>query len=199
MKINSKEYWDYRFDNNWIDRNGINQTELFMDLLLSHFPETINQYLLNKHSVLDWGCGIGIGVKTLANKFPNCVISGMDLSESAIEQSKALYHQYEFIAADIAKTKKKYNVIVTSNVLEHFSDPHSMIKELIKKSNKYVVILVPYNETHVGGDNAEHQYSFNDESFPSELNGFKLSNKVVISDCHGCWLWEQVLVVYEKI
>lgn len=198
MKINSKEYWEYRFDNNWIDRNGINQTEAFMNLLLTYIPEIISQYLSNNHTVLDWGCGIGIGAKVLANKFPNCTISGMDLSESAIAQSKALYPEYEYIAADVTKTKNKYDVIITSNVLEHFGDPHSMIKELMKKSNKYVIILVPHNENPVGGDTAEHQYSFNDESFPSELNGFKLKDKIVITECPNCWLCEQVLVVYEK-
>jgi trans-aconitate methyltransferase len=198
MKINSKEYWDYRFDNNWINRNGINQTEAFMNLLVNHLPIAIKNYLSTKCTVLDWGCGIGVGVKVLANTFTEATVSGMDLSESAIIQSSALYPNYDFIASDISKAKKKYDVIVSSNVLEHFNDPHLMIAELMKKSKKYVVILVPYKETHVGGDNAEHQYSFNDDSFPKELNGFKLTDKIVIKECPNCWMWEQVLVVYEK-
>ena len=41
MNINSKEYWNHRFDTDWLDYAGDRQTIFFADLLCQMLPEEL--------------------------------------------------------------------------------------------------------------------------------------------------------------
>ena len=56
MNINSKEYWDERFDTNWLDYAGDKQTLFFAELLCGMLPQSlVNEIREKEYSVCDMG------------------------------------------------------------------------------------------------------------------------------------------------
>ena len=54
MNINSKEYWDERFDTNWLDYAGDKQTLFFAELLCGMLPQSlVNEIREKEYSVCD--------------------------------------------------------------------------------------------------------------------------------------------------
>lgn len=191
MNINTIEYWDKRFaDNgNWVSLNGLAQTKDFMQCIVKELPDEI-KHQFNGWKIADVGCGIATGVDVLNNSF-GAELTGIDFSEVAIEKNKELYPDYSFTT----KLDKKYDVIISSNVLEHVDDPLEYMTNLLRHSSKFLVVLVPYNEKI--GDIEEHINIFDDYFFKDKVNGFKKVFQKAIKTKY--WMWEQLLVVYEKV
>ena len=190
--INTKEYWDKRFKKGgtWFTYNGICQTKDFMECLIGELPLELKNNI-NGKTICDVGCGIASGCKVLKINFPESKISGVDFSENAINYNIENYTDFDFYKE---LTKRTYTCI-SSNVLEHVDDPMEYIKDIMKYTIKYLIILVPENEKL--GDIDEHIHSFDDKFFPNSLNGFKkiLSKSIKTNG----WMWNQLLVVYEKM
>jgi trans-aconitate methyltransferase len=196
--VNSKEYWDGRFDNNWETAGGLVQTRSFIQLMINNLPNQVIEYLESRRvSVLDWGCAVGVGVQEFSERFKKSVMSGLDFSDSAIEQSKALLPQFNFVAGSLDTHKQRYDLIYTSNCLEHFKDPYEWMRQILTYTNKYAIFMVPYNEqglvTH-----GEHQFSFTEKSFHPRFHGFNKVHEKIIDQCPGCWVGQQIVVVYKK-
>lgn len=195
--INSKEYWNYRFENDWEERGGLIQTRAFIQLMINHLPDSVIDYLDSRRvTVLDWGCGIGVGVKEFAERFKKASVAGLDFSDVAIEKSKKLFPQFEFIAGSLDTHRKRYDVIYSSNCLEHFKDPYPWMKQILSYTNKYAIFLVPYNEKIKEYD--EHMFSFTEKSFYPKFYGFNKIFEKVIDECPNCWVGQQILVIYKK-
>ena len=148
MNINSKEYWDERFDTNWLDFAGDKQTLFFANLLCDMLPQNlVNEIRENEYSVCDMGCALGEGVPVYCRKL-SVDIDGMDFSEEAIRQATENYPDHKFWVGDLTNldTKKVYDVVICSNVLEHFINPWKIVKNLSAVAEKYMIIMVPYKE-----------------------------------------------------
>ena len=66
LKINSKEYWDYRFEKNWNDFGGENQTRFFANIACSMMPQWLTDEISqNKYMICDMGCAEGDAVGVL--------------------------------------------------------------------------------------------------------------------------------------
>lgn len=197
-EVNSKEYWDERFEENWETAGGIEQTRAFVKLMIEHLPKQIIDYFQNnKTTVLDWGCAIGSGVKEFADRFEKSIVTGLDFSDTAIEKSKILYPELDFIAGSLEIRRQNYDVIYSSNCLEHFKDPYPWLQQILSYTNKYAILLVPYDEKLVV-DWDEHQFSFTSKSFYPKYRGFEKLSEKIIDECINCWIGKQILVVYKK-
>ena len=81
MNINSKEYWDERFDTNWLDYAGDKQTLFFAELLCGMLPQSlVNEIREKEYSVCDMGCALGEAVPVFCRKFA-VDVDGMDFSD----------------------------------------------------------------------------------------------------------------------
>jgi trans-aconitate methyltransferase len=196
--VNTREYWDGRFENNWEDAGGLNQTKAFIQLMINNLPKQIISYLENNTvSVLDWGCAIGVGVEEFSKNFKNAIVSGLDFSDTAIEKSKILLPKFNFIAGELDSHNKNYDLIYTSNCLEHFKDPYEWMKQILSYTNKYAIFMVPYDET-LTVSWSEHQFSFTEKSFYNNFHEFNKIYEKVIDECPNCWIGKQIIVIYEK-
>ncbi len=97
---------------------------------------------------LDAGCGAGDIACSLIKL--GLTGEGIDFSEKAIEvanqRKKELLIQdnkIEFNVGDIKKLKKKYDLVLSLEVLEHIKDHEAAFKELVDHSTKYIIISVP--------------------------------------------------------
>ena len=109
---------------------------------------------ITEHSaVLDIGCGYGAVARSIAEKVKGVVVTGIDNNKERLNQAKLNNHMenLDFIYEDILETnnKKKYDVIVMSNVLEHIDERVNFIKKImILFSPKTILIRVPLFERH---------------------------------------------------
>jgi len=198
--INSKEYWDERFSSgDWEQKEGREQSLFFYRIALSLMPDWLkNDINKNSLSIIDLGCAEGEGVNLFGENFKSSRVCGSDISAAALEKARGYYPKYSFIECDINNIPESFDMVFSSNTLEHFENPKEIIKNILPKCRKYFVMLIPFREFERID---EHFYTFDYNSFP-EINGeFRLVYHKEM-DCKELkntqWPGEEMLVVYMK-
>lgn len=191
---NSRAWWDDYFREKWEANRGREQTRHFMQRLLDSLPEPEAQYLSSRPTeVLDWGCALGEGVELLSRRFPAARVAGLDFSATAIDSAKAAYPGREFLLTEGGTIPRPFDVIFTSNCLEHFEQPLRIVGEHLRSCRKLYVVLVPYDEYPLC---EYHRSQFREESFPRRIGSFvRLATRLVDVD-PSQWAGKQLLVVY---
>ncbi len=195
MQINSLDYWNERFEKDWDSKGGRNQTSYFTNLALENLPHEFLDFLRKQKdfSILDWGCAEGDGVNLLSHRLPEVTLQGLDYSATAIEKAKSNYPQYDFYKGSLLDYNLKYNIIFTSNTLEHFENPYKWIDQIIEHTKDFLIIMVPFMEQD---RIEEHFFTFEHESFPIENNGFIIVYFKIIESDPEYWPGKQILIVY---
>jgi trans-aconitate methyltransferase len=172
MEINSKAYWEQRFSStNWNQQGGPEQSRRFMNLLLDHLMIDLSGV-----SVCDIGCAQGEGTAVIQEHYPDALLSGCDISPSAIATAQQHHPAIHFFACDFVDDfPQDFEVIVTSNTLEHITNLDKAIAQLLSHC-QWLVILVPYQQYHPDGrllspDHplGEHVHTFETHSFNDYL------------------------------
>ena len=199
-EINSKEYWDKRFNSgDWDEKNGPSQSLFFYNLALRGLPDWfVRDVSANRLSICDFGCAEGEGVSVLGDAFPHSDVAGLDISEPAVALARERYPRHSFFCGDIDSFDRLYDVMFSSNTLEHFKKPTEVFSKLISHTKKYVVVLIPFREENRID---EHFSSFDYSSFPLEHGDFSLVHFKEY-DCRDdentMWAGFQLLVIYQK-
>ncbi len=117
----------------------------------SELPRSSKQYTIDCvpadgcRSILDVGCGSGMNSKALAAKGHH--VSGVDLSEAAIEQ----YRSYGFegraedIEAGLDYPDSSFDVVFCSEVIEHMTSPEILVSKMkrVLKPGGWLVLSTP--------------------------------------------------------
>ncbi|MFA5951865.1 MAG: glycosyltransferase [Hyphomicrobium sp.] len=202
-EINSNGYWDRRFHEDWEQRSGPSQSRFFARLAADSLPPWLFQEIKRrKLSVADWGCAQGDGTDLLAGYIDRSLLSGIDFSAVAIEQAAQRYPALRFLhenwlQEDEMTLKTSYDIVFSSNTLEHFHLPYDVLEKLSYRANKAVVLALPYREIE---RHHEHFFTFLPGNIPLELaNGFRLAWSQVV-DCRNkpfaLWAGDQIFLVY---
>ena len=188
MIANSKDWWEHEFQNNWeIGIDGKEQTRYFMKLLLKY------SHMELYGDILDWGCALGQGVDEIKSQYPECNVEGYDFSETAVTKAKKVFNGLNFTCE---LPSKQYDFVITSNCIEHFSDPNQQLREILKLSKEYAVIMAPYNQIEV---NEVHPVTINETTFSNVLDGFnKIRTVLIPNEKPELGGGEQILIVYRK-
>jgi len=208
-EINSRAYWDARFDNDWLACKGDKQSRFFASIAIQQLPGwLLDQIRQEKLSVVDWGCAQGDGTDVWASYVPAEQVKGVDFSAAAIQQAQARYPALRFentdwLAAATSPSvadKDVFDVVFSSNTLEHFHQPYQVLQTLSKKAKKALVLALPYREME---RESEHFYSFLPENIPLQLdNGYSLVWAKVL-DCralpNSLWQGEQIILMYAEM
>jgi len=199
LKTNSKEYWDCFFGSQWEVNKGREQTRYFMRQLSNHLPDTVmTDIRLKNASILDWGCALGEGVDELKKSFGMSAVTGLDFSTVAVQKCITRYPDYSFRNQPLDVNSDKYDVIITSNCLEHFTNYLEIMGTHLPCINMYYIILVPYNERYPLCE--EHLAVFSENSFPDEIPGFsKIYSKIIDTRGSNYWDGYQLLIIYKKL
>jgi len=180
-------------DETHINNVVIQSKQLLLGMLLK-LPTEIMSNLKKVDSILDWGCGVGSGTRTIG-RFLNTKVSGLDISENAIKKAKELYPKYKFTSKTL---NEKYDVIINSNCLEHFTNPSKVFESHLKYCNKYYIILAPY-KGRIVDEISDHMATLDENTFPKETEDFKriYFDKFVI---FPGWKSDekQMLMIYER-
>lgn len=183
---NSKGWWEKEHSYNWVNVgiNGIQQTQYFADVLLSNLP--IKLY----GDVLDYGCAFGQMTDALSRQ---AKAEGYDFSQTAIDQAKKLFPDIKFTAE---LPQRKYDFVISSNVLEHYENPTEEMREHIKLAKDYYIAMTPYKD----GPNDTHPSRIDESSLPIEIDGFKREfMKVVETTNNSLCYCPQIIFIYRRM
>lgn len=200
--INTDNYWDGRFSTDWETFEGPRQSRFFASLAVENLPRWLFDEI-RRHNlrVVDWGCAQGDGTDCLASHIDARQLTGVDFSTVAIGQASARYPAIRFSSEnwlDVEQaTAEQFDIVFSSNTLEHFHTPYEILRTLAQRADKAVVLALPYRETQRID---EHFYSFLPSNIPVVLeNGFRLAWSRVV-DCRtipgALWGGEQIILVY---
>ncbi|MCD2511084.1 glycosyltransferase [Comamonas endophytica] len=202
--INSNTYWNHRFSTDWETCDGPRQSRFFARLAIENMPAWLFQQIrIQALSVADWGCAQGDGTDYLGSHIPCEQLAGVDFSETAVQQAAGRYPAIRFLSENWVDSQapqaEQFDMVFSSNTLEHFHNPWKTLDSLITRTRKCLILMLPYGEIN---RITEHFYSFLAENIPGELNeSFRLIWSRVI-DCtklpDSLWPGEQILLIYAE-
>ena len=111
----------------------------------------IDNYLSNidyrNKKILDCGCGDGYFI-SIINKISQTInISGCDISTNLIKIAKETNKEVNFFEHNIYKNKtpNTYDIIISSEVIEHCEDPKKALKNICESvsSDGYLILSTP--------------------------------------------------------
>lgn len=130
-------------------------------------------------NILDVGCGDGVMIYLMSkrNKMntKNINYFGVDGSEESLEVARKKNPKVKFVCSDVRRLpfeNEKFDVIVSSDVIEHIKTPSKMLNEIrrVSKNNALIVIGTPIRVSENPLDDM-HVHEF----FPKEFK--KLCSK----------------------
>ena len=162
------DYWDQQWhtvcENKEFEEYSQSIPQDFLQVITS--PRETLTVIKNAKTIFDFGSGTGClcHVLSLLNW---SVFTGKEISSYVVDYANNKYGNGR-VNYTLKELDQDYDLIVTSNTLEHFENPHILISEFIKRC-KYLLILVPFkgdisNQTQEGGG-AGHVYSFSLNDF----------------------------------
>lgn len=198
--INSKQYWDYRFTTDWVSAGGHGQTRFFAMLAARLMPGWFkDQALREQWDICDWGCAEGQGVDELSKWLGLNSITGIDISEVAIGKAQASFPNRRF-KAQALDDLDDYDVIFSSNTLEHFDHPFDVVARLAKHTKRFLVLLLPFQEYD---RIPEHFFTFDLDNIPiCPVPGFAAVACRVVDAAKvniNYWNGKQILLVYARL
>jgi SAM-dependent methyltransferase len=117
---------------------------------LSQIPKPERHGIGQRLRILDVGCGNG-WLTYLANIYGRC--EGVDPSAGSIEQAREYFPELSFYVGTVTNVLQSpnfrpYDVVITSEVIEHVIDKESFVVELGKclRSRGHVIITTPRGE-----------------------------------------------------
>jgi ubiquinone/menaquinone biosynthesis C-methylase UbiE len=152
---NTPQYWD-----------KIYSSEGHTDPNLRNDPfsfEVINSYLPNEGKFLDVGCGSGYLLSFISRKRQKLQLYGSDFSSRGVKIAQKRVSA-EFTTAsiyDLPYQDHEFDVVTTTEVLEHLSDIDKAVSELSRVTKTLSLNILPYKD-YVPSD--EHVAEYDQES-----------------------------------
>jgi len=130
---------------NYVKHTSKNPLQKF---LIENFYRTLIAMArpLSPKTVLDAGCGEGFSLNKLMLNKIGIKIEGVEQSKEAIALGKKLFPKAKIKLGDIYNLPYKTNsfdLVVSTEVLEHMEDPQKALLEIIRVSKKYIILSVP--------------------------------------------------------
>lgn len=199
--VNSQAYWQQRFLENWEACQGPNQSRFFARLARENLPQWLfEQIQRDALTFVDWGCAQGDGTDVFASYIDAAQITGVDFSSVSIAQAQVRYPAIRFLAEDWLQKDteiKVFDVVFSSNTLEHFHQPYQVLEVLCQRASKAVILALPFQEKD---RISEHFFTFLPENIPLAVaNRFRLVWSSVL-DCSqlqdAYWGGDQIFLAY---
>jgi SAM-dependent methyltransferase len=75
----------------------------------------------NVANILDFGCGVGLGIRPLREAFPACRIVGCDPSQESLALARASEPDCEFMEADAIEPGPQFDIVTAVSVFHHIA------------------------------------------------------------------------------
>ncbi len=175
LNINSKRYWNDIYGDDisrkTYEAQGTDEGHLKVrehlhvaSVKTTRFSTAV-KYVNSGDKVLDIGCGVGVFTKLVKKTYPECDVTGVDISDKAIEANKLENKDIAYYQGYIGRLNAPddhYNVVFCGETIEHLDDPSILFNEAYKMLTKggKLIITTPKDE-HIKSE--EHVWYFNQE------------------------------------
>ncbi|MDD5529887.1 MAG: class I SAM-dependent methyltransferase [bacterium] len=136
-----KEYVAWNFDGERM--NPLNCSPYEFDIHITKYL-FCKSYIDKNISVIDVGCGCGYSEILLSKWTAN--ILGCDISPDAIALARILNPGIRFEVKSMEDLKKKADVIIAFEVIEHTKNWQEGLRHLVSLCKKHLIFSVPYNQ-----------------------------------------------------
>ena len=100
-------------------------------------------------NVLDVGCGEGVVTRYLVDSCPGIkTVVGVDLGLDRLKIAEGMNYTIKYFQGSIYNLPfidDSFDLVLSTEVLEHLEDPSKAISELRRVSKEYIIISVPYD------------------------------------------------------
>jgi SAM-dependent methyltransferase len=111
------------------------QSIYLQELMKSHKKDDV-------FSLIDIGCGGGTFLMSVKTYFPNARLAGVDVSAMAIENLKTIGIHGVCSSLYSFEVNKKFDYVISSQVLEHLNSPHLFLKKIKELSTDQTKIMI---------------------------------------------------------
>jgi Methyltransferase domain len=201
VRLESEGEWDNYFAEGWEQNGGCNQSRLFAEA----FCKNTRLSLGPGSTFLDSSVALGDSIPVLKKHFPKTRFFGYDFSEVAIKTASKRFPGYAtFSHRAIEDITDHFDVIYSSNTLEHFVEYRERAKMMLSKC-RILCILVPYNEQRNGQDltyspEVDHVATFREDTFDFLIDE-GLAKYIYVSKpfvVPAAWSWSTQQLVAES-
>lgn len=106
----------------------------------------LREYLFDEIKILDIGCSAGNFLKLVKENYKHCDLNGIEANTNFSKYGRDVYNLNIFNGMlGKYKTKKKFDLIYMSHILEHFESPSNALLKVnsLLNENGYLFIEVP--------------------------------------------------------
>lgn len=96
-------------------------------------------------SVLDAGCGTGILLQQILEKYPHVQVTGSEYSPQGLEFARKRLPDGDFRVLDLSQKMldKKFDLVVCIDVLEHIDDDRAALRNLFAMTAGHMILSLP--------------------------------------------------------
>ena len=136
----------YQPEGNYFDK--YNSKNIVVKKIMNGFFSDMADLLkgLDYTTVLDGGCGEGHVADFIYHQKSSLEIEAFDISAKVVEEAANRYPNIKFATGsvyEIDRPDNAYDLVVSCEVLEHLESPEYAIKELLRVTNKFLLLSVP--------------------------------------------------------
>lgn len=126
---------------------------------------TAIKFITDGDKVIDIGCGVGVFTNLVKKTYPECDVTGMDISDKAIEANKLENDQIKYFQGYIGRLQVPedyYDVVFCGETIEHLDEPQVLFNEAYKmlREGGKLIITTP-REDRINSE--EHLWFFEQE------------------------------------
>jgi trans-aconitate methyltransferase len=130
-------------------------------------------------SVLDAGCGTGILLSKIHQKYPNIQPTGSEYSPNGLEFAKKRLPNGDFHVLDLSKENlgRKFDLITCIDVLEHIPDDVAALGNLLSMTGGHLILSVPLGPLfQVEAERMGHVHGYSRDELEKKLSeaGFEV-------------------------
>jgi ubiquinone/menaquinone biosynthesis C-methylase UbiE len=159
MSLNDeiRKYWNERIHDLEISQHAAGSREFFYELgayrfeKLDYLSDLVNFPTYHDKHVLEVGCGLGIDLLQFAKG--GAIVTGIDLSETAIHLAQQYFFQEDQKCSWLIMNGEEmgfndgiFDVVYAHGVIQYTADPQKMIQEIYRVLKPHgLAILMVYN------------------------------------------------------
>lgn len=169
-----------------IDKDGIAYIRLLTEWKTSCSLKIIPKDI-EFSNILEVGCASGVLLKEFSKKIHSNPNIGLEIEKDSIEIARVEFPDGHFLLGDgeqLPFKDKTFDLIIASDILEHFKNPMVGSKEM-KRTSKYVIFKIPlekclksindvYDENHPSGH--YHKWNYKEALILLKRMNFQVIN-----------------------
>jgi ubiquinone/menaquinone biosynthesis C-methylase UbiE len=131
-----------------VDGKKYETSNPIVKFVLDNFFDDIKTMMstIDFETIYEVGCGNGYVTQFIKNNFSNAEIKAIDINSDKIDVAKARVKDVEFSVGNIYNINyddATFDLVISTEVLEHLENPISALQELLRVSKKYIIVSVP--------------------------------------------------------